>query len=210
VKPVLLVLSLLLATACAGAKPPSADQSQRPFPDFGGRTVMVLPTQSATPLIAAPANVDTTRRVVTLTADQLAALDAEIAFWLAESAGRVKWVPSAAVEKAVRANAALNVSVRDLPVRDFLRSRVESIGDPLYGELRSVGLLADARVALLPIGAIWIPETGGGGRIHLAVALIDTIGGRVFWQGVLAGATAAQLDAAAIASTAQALANQIR
>jgi len=104
----------------------------------------------------------------------------------------------------------MKLQLRDLPVRDFIRSRVESIGDPLYGDLRSIGLLADARIALLPIGALWIPETGGGGRIHLAVALIDTMGGRVFWQGVVASAAAASIDAAALASTAQALAQQIR
>jgi hypothetical protein len=80
------------------------------------------------------------------------------------------------------------------------------IGDPLYGELRRVAALMDARVALLPIGALWVEEQAGTGRVHLAAALIDTFGGDVVWYGVVAGHPGARGDPAVLASAAQALA----
>src|SRR5690606_39979400 len=61
----------------------------------------------------------------------------------------------------------------------FQTSRIQSIGDPLYGDLRRVAVVTDARLALIPLGALWIPEVGGAGRIHVAAALIDTMGGAV-------------------------------
>jgi hypothetical protein len=67
----------------------------------------------------------------------------------------------------------------------------------------------DARTALLPIGAVWIAEAGGGGRVHLAVALIDTMGGQVVWQGVVAGTAGPLTDAGVVASVAEALAGMI-
>jgi len=113
------------------------------------------------------------------------------------------------VERAVRGSPMIDVRVRELSVRDFQRARLESIGDPLYGELRRLGALMDARLALLPVGALWITEQTGAGRVHLAVALIDTFGGDVVWYGVVAGAPGARGDAAVIASTAQALAQLV-
>ena len=207
----LVLLSLTLA-ACATtrAAPPSADERQRPFPDMGGRTVMLLPVQAATPLVAPPEAADTSRQSVTLSGDVLRELDAELAFWLADRAPRITWIDAAAVERAAERAPVLNVRPRDLAIRDFLRARLESIGDPLYGDLRGISMLVDARIALLPIGAVWIPERDGTGRIHLALALIDTFGGRVAWQGVIAGAPTAAIDAAAVAALAQATAETVR
>jgi hypothetical protein len=97
----------------------------------------------------------------------------------------------------------------DLPVRDFQQSRLQSIGDPLYGDLRKIAVVTDARLALLPIGAVWIPEVGGSGRIHVAAALIDTLGGRVLWYGVAAGNAGQPDDPSAVASAARALTMQV-
>ncbi|HEX6309743.1 MAG TPA: hypothetical protein VFZ69_16320 [Longimicrobiales bacterium] len=206
----LLLTALLLTAACSRATaPPAADLAQRPFPDIGGADVMLLPVQRIVPAIAPPAAVDTTRAPATLSSESLETLEAELAYWLPEHARRVRWVLPEAIERAMRGSAALRINVRDLPVRDFQRSRLESIGDPLYGDLRRVAAVMDARLALLPLGALWIPEVGGTGRVHIAAALIDTMGGAVLWYGVAAGDTGAADDAAAIASAAQALARQI-
>ncbi|HEX6133567.1 MAG TPA: hypothetical protein VFZ24_06375 [Longimicrobiales bacterium] len=199
----------LAAAACSSASPPAADVAQRPFPDIGGAGVMLLPVQRIVPAIAPPAAVDTTRAVMALSGESLATLEAELAYWLPEHARRVQWVLPEAIERAMRGSAALRINVRDLPVRDFQRSRLEFIGDPLYGELRRVAAVMDARLALLPLGALWIPEVGGTGRVHVAAALIDTMGGAVLWYGVAAGDTGAADDASAIASAAQALARQV-
>jgi hypothetical protein len=208
-----MVVAALVAAGMAGCAravaPPSADGRQRPFPDLGGRTVMLLPVQSAVPSVAVPGSADPSRGIVPLPADARAALDAELSYWLPEQARRTRWVLPDAIDAAVRRSPAIDVRVRELTVRDFQRARLDMIGDPLYGELRRVAALVDARPALLPIGAVWIPEQAGGGRVHLAVALIDTFGGDVVWSGVVAGTAGSLSDAAVIASVAEALARMI-
>jgi hypothetical protein len=170
---------------------------------------MVLPVQGAVPTVSLPASADPAVAPIPLSAELRQMLDVELGFWLEERAPRTRWLGPDAVERAVRGSPRIDVRVRDLTVRDFQRARLQSIGDPLYGELRRVGSLMDARVALLPIGALWVTEQTGAGRVHLAVALIDTFGGDVLWYGVVAGAPGARGDAAVIASTAQALAQLI-
>jgi hypothetical protein len=195
-----LLLGMLLG-ACARPAPPSADARQRAFPDLGGRAVMLLPVQAAVPTIGVPPGAE----AFPLGADARAALEAELAYWLPARVTRARWVLPAAIERAVGQSPTLDVRVRDLTVRDFQRARLEMIGDPLYGELRRVAALMDTRVALLPVGALWVRDPTGMGRVHLALALIDTFGGDVVWYGVVAGAAGAPGDAALMASVAQAL-----
>lgn len=203
-------LTVLLLAACASSPaPPAADAVQQPFPDIGGQRVMLLPLQQVVPAISPPASADTTRRALALPRGTLRAIEGELSYWLPEHAHRVRWVLPEAIERSVGGSAALQISVRDLPVRDFQRSRLESIGDPLYGDLRRVAVLMDARLALLPIGAVWIPESAGGGRVHIAAALIDTMGGRVLWYGVAAGGAGELDDPAIAASAARAFAVQV-
>jgi hypothetical protein len=209
VKKIAIFGAVLLAACASSPAPPAADTAQQAFPDIGGQNVMLLPVQHAVPAISPPAATDTTRAMLALSPESLRALEAELAYWLPEHAARVRWVLPEQLERAVSRSAAIQVSVRDLPVRDFQRSRLEAIGDPLYGDLRKVAVLTDARLALLPIGAIWIPETGGSGRVHVAAALIDTMGGAVLWYGVASGAPGRPDDATAVASAARALALQV-
>lgn len=195
--------------ACARPAPPSADAQPRPFPDLGGRTVMVLPVQGAVPTLALPASADPAAAPALLSLEMQQALEAELVYWLQQRVPRVRWVAPEAIERSVRNSPSLEVRPRELTVRDFQRARLQSIGDPLYGELRRVGALMDARLALLPIGALWVAEREGGGRVHLVSALIDTFGGDVLWQGVVAGNAGERSDAAVIASAAQALARMV-
>jgi hypothetical protein len=205
----LFVLALLVGGlgACAkAAAPPSADVPQRAFPDIGGQTVMLLPVQRVLPTISLPTSADTAVAPAALSADALAELEAELSYWLPERAPRVKWVLPEAVERAVSRSPTLEVRVRDLVVRDFQVGRVTTIGDPLYGDLRRVSMISDARLALLPIGAVAVAERDGSWRVHVAAALIDTFGGNVLWQGVVAGSPAARNASPGLASAAQALA----
>jgi hypothetical protein len=205
-----LALALILAAGCSRAVSlPGADDVQRPFPDVGGQAVMVLPVQSGMPSIALPATAQPGAVPSLLSHEMRQALEGEVAFWLSERAPRVRWTAPAAVERAIQGGGRVDVDVRSLSVRDFQRSRLQSIGDPLYGELRRVGVLLDVRLALLPLGAVWITEQTGVGRVHISAVLIDTIGGDVLWQGVVAGAPGAYADAAAMASAAQALAQLV-
>jgi hypothetical protein len=203
------LLAIVLLCACARPAPPSADATPRPFPDIGGRTVMLLPVQGAVPTLSLPANADPGTPPVRLGTDAAAQLESELAYWLPQRAPRTRWITPDAIERAVRNSPSLDVRPRELTVRDFQRARLQSIGDPLYGELRRVGALMDARLALLPIGALWVAERDGGGRVHLVMALIDTFGGDVVWYGVVAGTAGERGDGAVIASVAQAVARTI-
>jgi hypothetical protein len=205
-----LVAAVILLCACsARPAPPTADEAQPPFPDTGGRTVLLLPVQAVIPLIGMPAAADPDAPPAALGADMLAALEAELAYWLTERAPRTRWVLPDDVVRAAERSASLDVRPRQLPVRDFLRARLQSIGDPLYGDLRRLGVLTDSRLALLPVGAVWIAEQGGAGRVHMAAALIDTVGGAVLWYGVVAGTAGPRDDVAVAASAAESLARMV-
>jgi hypothetical protein len=197
------VCAVLLLCGCTQrAAPPSVDTAQPAFPDLSGRAVIVLPVQAATPVVSSTPGAI----AAPLDADSRATLEAELTFWLGQAAPRVRWIAPADVERAAQRARVLEVHPRELPVQDFLRTKLESIGDPLYGELRKLGALLDVRPALLPIGAVFVRESDGSGRVHLLAALIDTTGGRVFWQGIVAGEPGARADATTIASAAEALA----
>lgn len=180
--------------ACGGRRvePPSPDQPQAAPPDLTGQRVMVLPAQPAagSSTVGAP----------------VPGLDEEVAFWLAESAPRVEWVFPPEIERALARSPSLDIHIDALPVGSFHRARVERIGDPLFGDLRALNALVNARYALVPVAAGYVPDTAGGGRVEMNVALIDTIGGRVLWFGAVAGDAAAAGAAEGVASAARSLA----
>lgn len=120
--------------------------------------------------------------------------DAELSYWLKESAPQVKWVLPEDLDRALARNPALGIQARALEVSVFRRAQVKRIGDPLFGDLRRLAALFDTRLALLPV------YSRGA---EVAVALIDTHFGDVAWFGIVAGA-----DSTA-ASTAQRLATML-
>lgn len=195
------VLAVAALAACAGrAEPPSPDRpaETRP-PDLTGASVMVLPAQAAPGTNTLP------------DAEPVAGLDREVAFWLAESAPRVAWVFPPALERALERSPSLGIRLNALAVASFHRAEVEIIGDPLFGDLRALGALVDARYALVPVTAAFVPAAGGDGRgrVEMNVALIDTRGGRVLWYGAVAGDTAQAGSPTVAATAAQALARAV-
>lgn len=188
---------LLCLCACGGRSdvPPSPDDPGTRPPDLTGSRVMVLPAQ------AGPNH--------TGSGEPVPGLDREIEFWLRDAAPRVSWVFAPEIERALARSPSLRIEIRALAVSAFHRAQVQNIGDPLFGDLRSLNALVDARVALIPVAATWVRDASGGGRVELAVALIDTLGGRVIWFGAIAGEPAAEGSSAAAASAARALASRI-
>jgi hypothetical protein len=133
--------------------------------------------------------------------------DAELQFFLAERAPRVRWIFPDRLERALQNAPTLRVRLHELDVGAFHRTRVQRIGDPLFGELHSLGLLLDARLALLPYAVGYVPGTGEApGRVEVYVALVDTADGDVLWIGAAAGQPSPQANTAASASAASALA----
>lgn len=187
--------ALALLWACAPkVAPPSADAAPTAPPPLAGRAVFVLPAQPAPGAAVAGG-------------EAVPGLDADIGYFLAERAPGVRWVLQPAVERAAANAPTLRIRPRELAVAAFHRMKVERIGDPLFGELHTLGVLLEARLALLPYAAAWVPEPGGAlGRVELGVALIDTSDGDVLWAGVVAGERAAPGSPGATASAASALA----
>jgi hypothetical protein len=187
---------LLVLAACAGStRPPTPEQPPPAPPDLTGARVMVLPAQ------AAPG----TGRG----GEPVPGLDTEIAYWLGETAPRVDWVFPPDIQRALDRSPSLAIRLDALAVSSFHRAQVVIIGDPLFGDLRALNALLNARYALLPVSAEYAPVATGPGRVEIRAALIDTLGGRVLWYGAVAGDAGADASAAVVASAARALARAI-
>jgi hypothetical protein len=134
-------------------------------------------------------------------------LDEEIAFWLRETTPRVDWVFPEAIQRALERSPSIGVRLDALAVSSFHRAEVRNIGDPLFGDLRALNALVDARYAVIPVAAAFVGDGTGGGRVEMNVALIDTVGGRVLWFGAVAGepgaAGAPEVNASAARTLAQ-------
>ncbi|MGH7480760.1 MAG: hypothetical protein ACRELV_01280, partial [Longimicrobiales bacterium] len=163
-----------------------------PAPALAGRDVMLLPAQGGQ---VAPVP---------------AGLDAELRFWLDQQGPTVRWVFPDRLRSVLASSPALDIDIDALVVSSFQRAEVRRIGDPLFGDLRRLGALVGARYALVPVMAAYVPgEAGEAGRVEIATALIDTIGGNVLWYGVVAGqrgaAGAPEVTASAARAVAEAL-----
>jgi len=154
---------------------------------------MVLPAQAA-PGAAAPG------------AEPVPGLDAEIGFWLAELGSRTRWVLPPEIDRALERSPSLRIRPRALAVGSFHVAEVRNIGDPLFGDLRALNALLNARYALVPVSAEYAPDPAGPGRVEIRAALIDTLGGAVLWYGAVAGERGPAADPAVVASAARALA----
>lgn len=157
-----------------------------------GATVMVLPAQPG------PGG--------GLAAEPVPGLDREITFWLGERAPRVNWVFPDELERILARTPSLEIDLHALAVSAFHRAQVRNIGDPLFGNLNALGALTNARAALVPVAAAWVPDGQGSGRVEVSLALIDNRTGRVIWFGVAAGEPAPEGSREAAASAAEALA----
>jgi len=138
-----------------------------------------------------------------------AALDSELAFWLEERGAGIRWAFPPALEAALRRSPGLDIRLDALAVASFRRAEVRNIGDPLFGDLRRLGALVDARYALLPVSAEFVPGPDGTGRAELFAAIIDTLGGRVLWYGVVAGEPGSRDEPAVLATAARTLARTV-
>jgi hypothetical protein len=197
---VLLATFCTLTAGCGGTRqrgaPPAPTSS--PAPVLVGYRAMVLPTQRGPVPVADPQ-----AQHFPLPADKL---DAEIAYWLPELAGAVNWILPAAIQRAITRSPTLGVDMRNLGVSSFHRAQVKRIGDPLFGDLRRLAAVLDARIAVLPVAAEFIGPTQADARVQIATAVIDTFDGTVLWYGVLESAADAKGGDVAIASAAQAFA----
>ncbi len=182
---------VVASLACAKRQPPTADAPPPPAPDLTGTTVMLLPAQAGRGIVPE-------------------GLDAELAYWLADRNPGVRWILPQEIDQALARSPGLGIDPRSLPVSIFFRAEVRRVGDPLFGDLRRLGALVDARFALIPVGAGYVPNPeGSSGRVEVAGALIDTLRGTVLWFGIAGGEPGDAGASAVVATAAQAFAQSL-
>jgi hypothetical protein len=82
---------------------------------------------------------------------------------------------------------------------------VKRVGDPLFGDLRKLASVLDARIAIIPVASQAIGKTTADAKVQVATAVIDAMSGNVIWFGVHE-ATETGGSQAGIASAAQVVA----
>lgn len=199
------------ALACAAATlvlaAPSPAQETAPRLPFGSAAV-VLPVQSAlpTPAGAWPGHAATEE-------EALRAMDAELAFALAERRAARDWALPEDLRRRVARNPMLAVDPDRVAYQGLLKEpdRREQIYEPLHGELRTLAALSGTRFVVLPLRLHIAPATGeaapgsGSGaseatdrpaacadgasrrRPELLLALIDIRRSLVLWHGTVQG-----------------------
>ena len=185
------VFATLLLQGCGGrVAAPEAGSSRGFVPDLRGRRVMVYPTQI--------------RRGVPGDAD------AEIAFAFRAQGREVDWVFPEELRATLERAPAIRSTVDRLAVSVFLAAEVDRLGDPLYGQIRRLGELANADVAFIPVAL----RTGGEGAAGVSVVeivstIVDVRTGRVIWFGVVAGRPGPVADFGSVASAVERLAETL-
>lgn len=176
-------LAALAALAACSGRGSAGDPG--PPPDLAGARVMIVPARAGEP----------------------AAVDRELVFWLTDRAPATGWILPDRIEETVASNPGWQFQL-DAPRRyaDLGSGRLQ-LRDPLYGDLRRLGALLDASMALVPMGTR-IRTDSLGVTVDLAVALVSIRGGRVVWRHTVEGGPAGSTDAG-IAAAAAALARTL-
>jgi hypothetical protein len=180
-----IVWTLAVALAAAGCGRGVLPEPAPPL--LEGHRIMLLPVRAADP----------------------PALNAELSFWLPERSPGVDWVLPDELQRTVDRAPALRVRLDALP-RDVVDAgrRSPYIVDPAYGELRRIGAVTDATLALMPMA---VRELGAAPstELELSVALVDIRGGQVVWIRTVRGRSADGSAHGAVAAVAEALARTL-
>lgn len=184
----LIVTLLLLALSACGRAGPTT-----PTPlTLDGQRVMLLPVRAVDP----------------------AALNAELAFWLVDRAPATDWLLAEELQRTVDRAPAWRVRLDALPrTIAGLRTSSPYLEDPAYGQLRQLGAVVDATLALMPVsvrqvgGQLGAPLGDGTAHaLELTIALVDVRGGQVLWLGTVRGEAPAGEERALATAVAEALA----
>lgn len=195
----------LLALALGALTAPARGQETMPAVP-GGSALAVLPVQTVrpTPGGAWPGGASSHRAAVE-------AMNAELDFAIQEDEEVTGWTSPGELVRQAGRNPLLGVDPGHLSFRGLEDEDVERLPDALHGQLRSLGALVDARMAVLPL-QLWYEagddDDGEGGdeaatgRARLRFAVVDVRGGRILWTGEVQGARAAVDSPAALATLA--------
>lgn len=193
----LLILGVVVGCGRQPAAAPTSNQASSAPPDLSSMPILMLPVQPGAVPSSQP------RAEAAIRFDGVNQLDAEISYWVRERAGRVRWILPETLERTLARTPTLDIKLRALDVASFRRAQVRRIGDPLFGDLRRLAAIHDARLALVPVAAEFRVTAAAEGHIEVALALIDTSFGDVVWFGVVAGDPGPPDSPAVAASAAQ-------
>jgi len=132
-------------------------------------------------------------------------LDAELAYWLQDRGPAVDWVLPEDLQRAVDRAPAWRVTLSDLPRVVVGPRDAPRLVDPTYGEVRRIGAMVDALLALLPVEVREI-EVDGSPGLELMAAFVDIRGGQVLWMTTVRGMAEHGAPGAAARNVAEALA----
>ncbi|HSG09055.1 MAG TPA: hypothetical protein VLA36_11905 [Longimicrobiales bacterium] len=134
--------------------------------------------------------------------------DAELAFGLQDRSREVSWIFPPRLQEVLDRSPGMG-RLEGLPVGVFSAGEVRRIGDPLYGDLRRLGAMTDADVALIPLRAAAQPADSLGVVVRVSAAVIHVRTGRVLWFGMVAGEPSEASDQGALASAMDVLARTL-
>ncbi len=193
--------------ACAGG---SRSEEPMPAPGFGvlsGQTVLVLPVQYVQRVpggwLGGAASAQEAAR----------SADMEITFALQEVGGRASWVTPEQQMEALSRRPSIDVYPYLLSADEARRQggELRHVRDPLYGEIRMLAALFDARYAIWPMEIYYQRDREGeGARLAIRTFLLDARGGDVLWFGIIRGSGGQPpASPAALAAAAQAFAVRV-
>ncbi len=203
-------LAVLLAGLAVGSACGGSSEQPTPVPGFGvlgGQTVLVLPVQYVQPVpggwLGGASNAQEAAR----------AADSEIAFALRELTGRASWITADRQMDELSRRPGIEVYPYLLSADEARREGAElrHVRDPLYGEIRVLAALFDARYAVWPLEILYErDEEGSGGHLAIRTFVLDARAGNVLWFGLVRDdGDQPPASPGALASAAQAFAIQV-
>lgn len=183
---------LLLAAACGGRAPapagPAAPTAVAPM-DLGGQKVLILPLQASSGL-------HVNREAATL----------EVVAALRERDTRTQWIDPARLRRSLAQSPTFAPDPAALPNDAYRVHGERRIQGPLADAVRRYMALTEARLVVIPRGAVVRPLEDGRVVVRLDAAVVDARTGQVVWFGEAEGAPDAPEAAGLVPSAAAALA----
>ena len=164
----LVLAPALVGLACGGKGDPAEQPPPAPL-DLAGARIMLVPARVGEP----------------------ASLQPELVFWLTERGTATDWIRPAEIEEAtasIPSRFALDAPRRVIEGRSGRR-----LADPLYGDLRRLGAVLEAEMALVPLGTR-IRTDSTGVTVDLTAVLASIHGGRVLWMHTVRAGSAPSID----------------
>jgi hypothetical protein len=196
----IVILAALSAAACAGrsSRPTTPEDpflvvSVAPLPvgALAGNSALLLPVGALVLGDSAALNPELVSRRFGLLALAGSVLDTA----LRQNARAVRWLGLAEQRRALRMAPALGIEPDRLETGYLMGSKVESLTDPLWSQLRTLEGMMGARIAVAPAG-VKIERRGESFIATYVLVMVDARTGRLQWRGRTDGAAAATPEAA--------------